>query len=63
VYFANKNGINSVTFEQSYGLLEAGNIGIANWRSFGAALADSLVTFLNFPKENLRYAINNYLQH
>jgi hypothetical protein len=62
VYFSQKNGINSVTFEQSYGLLETGCIGIANWRNFGAALADSLVHFLNLPKENLNSVMTSYLQ-
>ena len=34
-----------LTFEQSYGLLEQGPIGIDNWRSFGSALADSLLQY------------------
>lgn len=62
VYFSNKNGINSITFEQSYGLLDAGNIGVQNWRNFGTALAQSLVYFLNFPKNSLNADMGAYLQ-
>ncbi len=62
MYFSHKNGINSITFEQSYGLLENGCIGIANWRNFGAALAQSLVHFLSFTKENINAEMMNYLQ-
>lgn len=43
VYFSNKNGINAITFEQSYGLLDVGLINICHWRNFGTALANSLL--------------------
>jgi hypothetical protein len=49
VYFSSKNNINAVTFEQSYGLLDCGAIGVAHWRNFGTALADSLVSYLQLP--------------
>ena len=48
VYFSKKYGTNAITFEQSYGLLDAGAIGIQNWMNFGTALADVLTKYLNF---------------
>ncbi len=42
VYLSKKYKINAITFEQSYGLLDEGPIGIENWRNFGIALADVL---------------------
>ena len=42
VYLSKKYHINALTFEQSYGLIDEGIIGIQHWRNFGIALADSL---------------------
>ena len=39
VFFSQKFKLNAITFEQSYGLLDNGCIGIVNWRNFGASLA------------------------
>jgi hypothetical protein len=39
IFFSQKYGLNAITFEQSYGLLDNGSIGINNWRNFGTALA------------------------
>lgn len=45
VFFANKFKLITLTFEQSYGLLDTGNIGLINWRNFGVTLAESLLDF------------------
>lgn len=50
VYFSKKYHLNAITFEQSYGLLETGCMGISNWRNFGTALADSLITYAELTK-------------
>jgi hypothetical protein len=39
-----------------------GNIGITNWMNFGTALADSLIQFLSFSKENIAKEMTSYLQ-
>lgn len=61
VYFSNKYGINAITFEQSYGLLEDGAIGVQNWRNFGTAIAEVLVDYLNFGKEGRTEKVKKYL--
>lgn len=45
VYFSKRHGINSLTFEQSYGLLDIGCIGVEHWSNFGRALSHSLLQF------------------
>ena len=45
VYLSKKYKINAITFEQSYGLIDEGVIGVPHWRNFGRALADSLKKF------------------
>jgi len=50
VYFSKKYHLNAITFEQSYGLLETGCMGISNWKNFGTALADSLITYAELNK-------------
>lgn len=42
VFLSKKYKLNGITFEQSYGLIDEGAIGIQNWRNFGTALANSL---------------------
>lgn len=42
VYLSKKYKINALTFEQSYGLLDTGSIGVKQWRNFGVALANVL---------------------
>ena len=45
VYFSNKYKLNAITFEQSYGLLDFGCIGVSHWKNFGTALAECLLDF------------------
>jgi hypothetical protein len=62
VYFSTKYGLNAITFEQSYGLLDVGAIGIQHWRNFGTAIAEVLVSYLNFGKEARTDKIRHYLE-
>ena len=62
MYFSTKYELNSITFEQSYGLLDVGAIGIQHWRNFGTAIAEVLVDYLNFGKEVRTEKIRQYLE-
>ena len=61
IYFSNKWKINCLTFEQSYGLLDSGQIGITSWRNFGHALACSLLEFSKMYEENKEEGLKQYL--
>lgn len=45
VYFRRKFAIDSVTFEQSYGLANRRLISIQDWKAFGNALIESLIHY------------------
>ena len=62
MYFSTKYELNAITFEQSYGLLDVGAIGIQHWRNFGTAIAEVLVDYLNFGKEGKTEKIRQYLE-
>ena len=62
VFFKKKMGINSITFEQSYGLLDEGAMGISNWRNFGTILADSLDEFRIIYDEEGEEGLRIYLK-
>ena len=47
VFFSKFHKINSITFEQSYGLINEGAIGIQHWRNFGTAIGESLETLID----------------
>jgi hypothetical protein len=40
-----KYGINAITFEETYGMLDVGPIGINCWKNFGKSLAEGLLEF------------------
>jgi hypothetical protein len=61
VYFSGKYNINCITFEQSYGLIDAGSIGVANWRNFGTSLVDGLSEYLNLTKKGGFDKLSDYL--
>ena len=57
VYFSRKYSLNCITFEQSYGLLDIGPIGIGNWRNFGTALAEALDQYVKIINEGKESAL------
>ena len=61
VYLSKKYNINILTFEESYGLIDEGPIGIPQWRNFGAAVADALGQYIQVCGNGDPEKIGNYL--
>ncbi len=61
MFLSKKYRINSITFEESYGLIDEGAIGIQHWRNFGTALADSLLRYTELMSTGSFALLEEYL--
>lgn len=61
VYLSKKYKLNAITFQQSYGLIDEGAIGIQHWKNFGIALIASLQTFYKLVMTKGMPGVADYL--
>lgn len=61
VYLSQKYKINIITFEESYGLIDEGPIGIRHWKNFGTAIADALLQYSEICRNGDPEKMGEYL--